>query len=68
MTEERLQDMESKLAHHELAIEQLSDVASAQQKEIKKLERKLRELEQRLQAVLEDGGSAGTEPEIPPHY
>jgi SlyX protein len=76
MTEERLADIEIKLAHQDQQIADLNDVVLRQGREIELLNAKLRRAEERLQDVsqsLEDTGKPLSPTEIaardkPPHY
>jgi SlyX protein len=67
MTEERLIDIESRIAFFEDAQQQLSDVIARQEKELERLARRVQELEEQLrQAVPSLVADAGHQP--PPHY
>jgi len=67
MTDERLTEIEIKLAHAEQAINEMSDVLYAQQALLEKLDRGLTALRQRVSAT--ESGSEGTSgDEKPPHY
>jgi SlyX protein len=76
MTEERLADIEIKLAHQDQQIAGLNDAVLRQGREIELLNAKLRRAEERLQDVsqsLEDNGKPLSPSEIaardkPPHY
>lgn len=65
--ETRFIDLETKIAHQEFQLEELSQVMYRQQQQIDQLEKRLQELKQRLE-------STGQAPEIgpanekPPHY
>ncbi len=67
-TEERLVDLESKLSHQELALEDLQRAYYEQQKDISRLEAALK----RLVAQLENAAASDVERpaanEKPPHY
>ena len=66
--EERLTDIEVKLAHVEQAFNELSDVLYRQQQQVDRLELSLEALRQQLESN-QDGASAGApEDEKPPHY
>jgi SlyX protein len=64
-TEKRLDDLEMRLAHQDKTIAELNDVITSQWKAIDTLERKLRRLNEELEAV-----QATEAPPIqkPPHY
>lgn len=68
MTDTRLTDLESRLAHHEHMTEDLSAVLAEQGRAIDTLTLQLRRLTERI-AELETGG-AGSPPDDqpPPHY
>ena len=66
---DRLADLESRFAHTELVLQELSDVTREQWEEIDHLKRQVEHLKDRI-AELERGGG-GTpqlENEKPPHY
>ena len=66
--EERLTDIEVKLAHVEQAFNELSDVLYRQQQQVDRLELSLEALRQQLESN-QDGASAGApEDETPPPY
>lgn len=62
----RLEALESRLAHLEVALQELSDGFYRQQREIERL----RQRNQQLLAEIEGGatGPSRTAPEPPPHY
>lgn len=62
----RLEALESRLAHLELALQELSDEFYRQQREIERL----RQRNQQLLVEIEGGspGTSRTDPEPPPHY
>jgi SlyX protein len=64
-TEKRLDDLEMRLAHQDKTITELNDVITAQWKAIDTLERKLRRMNEELEAV-----QATEAPPVqkPPHY
>jgi SlyX protein len=64
-TEKRLDDLEMRLAHQDKTIADLNDVITSQWKAIDTLERKLRRLNEELEAV-----QATEAPPVqkPPHY
>jgi SlyX protein len=76
MTNDRLNDIEIKLAHQDQQISDLNDVLLRQGREIEMLKTKLRHAEDKLQEALQnlpDGGKALSPTEIaardkPPHY
>lgn len=62
----RLEQLESKVAHLELAVQQMSDALYAQQRELERVMDRNRQLLEEL-----DGGAAATSAtaqEKPPHY
>ncbi len=67
MSEERLVDIEIKLAHQEQLVSELNDVVTQQQAKIMQLEELSNSLIQRVRSL----GESGAEPEQderPPHY
>jgi uncharacterized coiled-coil protein SlyX len=67
MQEDALEQVQSKMAHLERAMAELSDVVFRQHKEIKALDAQLRAVKERLEgASFEETRSA--EQERPPHY
>ncbi len=63
--DERLTEIEIKVSHQDLLLEQLSDVLFQQQKTIDELEKKLTKLEKKLTEEPLEMGPAGQKP---PHY
>ena len=68
MSENRMNDLESKLAHQEHLLEELNQVIYQQQKAIDTMELKLNLLIQRLKDVAGGAGDIGPANEKPPHY
>lgn len=68
MNEQRFIDIETKLAHQELTVEELHQVVYEQQKTIDRLETTLALLTKRLQESLGDGTDIRGPNEKPPHY
>ncbi len=65
--EERIIELETKVAFQEDAISELREVTTTQEQQILKLERELKEI--RAQLIEVDLGSGGTSEEPPPpHY
>lgn len=67
MTEQRLIDLETKIAHQEYLIEELNQALYQQQKTIDKLEATITTLVKRYQELLA-GGDDIRPNEKPPHY
>ena len=67
MTDDRLTEIEIKLAHAEQAINEMSEVLYAQQALLEKLDRGLTALRQRVTTV-ESGPEGTSGDEKPPHY
>lgn len=63
--DERLTEIEIKVSHQDLLLEQLSDVLFQQQKTIDELEKKLTKLEKKVSEEPLEMGPAGQKP---PHY
>lgn len=71
MSEDRFIALETKLAYHEDAAQQLSDVVARQQQQIDTLETALRELIERVNSLStqQEGASKNSlADEVPPHY
>lgn len=68
MNEERLIQIETKIAHQEFLIEELNQVIYEQQKTIDKLEVTLNSFAKRLKEVLTEGNDVRGPDERPPHY
>jgi SlyX protein len=67
MNDERLIDIESRIAFFEDAQQQLSGVIARQEKELERLARRVQDLEEQLRQVLPSlFADIGNEP--PPHY
>ena len=66
MNETRLDDIEAKLAHQELALSDLNDVIYRQQQQLDQLENLCQQLLDRLQQLEQDGEASDEAP--PPHY
>ena len=58
MTSDRIQALETVVAHQEAAIEDLSETVQAQWAEIERLTRELGKLTRSLEALVEDAGDA----------
>jgi SlyX protein len=65
-TEQRLDDLEMRMAHQDKTIGELNDVITAQWKKLELLERQLRRLGEELEAM--DGGEGPAANQKPPHY
>jgi SlyX protein len=66
--EERLTELESRLAFQEHTLQELNDIVASQQQELGMLRLALQELDRRLRA-LTPPAVAGSEEEVPPpHY
>lgn len=68
MDEQRLIDIETKLAFQEDALRQLNDALSDQQTRVAGLERLCRELVVRIARMSEGAEKGSAADEIPPHY
>ena len=70
MTEDRLIDIETKLAHQELLLDQLNTVVTDQQQRIDQLTERCDSLLARMRSMGESGGAEAGSPddERPPHY
>ncbi len=68
MSEERLVDIESKLAHQDQLLIELNDVVTDQQAKIMKLEELYAALVERVRSMGEALPGDTSEDEQPPHY
>ena len=66
MSDDKLIDIETKLAHQEHLLEELNEVMTSQQTQISRLENICKSLIDRMHDMPESGASAGDEK--PPHY
>lgn len=67
-TDERLIDLETRIAYQEATLRDLNDVIARQQKQIDRLEQTCRALIERLARVAPGGDKGSPEDEVPPHY
>jgi len=65
-SEQRIDELEARLAEQDRSILELSDEVYRQQKQIAKLETEVQRLAERLKT--QSPGVASTAPEVPPHY
>lgn len=68
MTDKRLTEMESRLAHHERMSEDVSAVLAEQGRAIDTLTLQLRRLTERIAELEAGGASAPPDDQPPPHY
>lgn len=68
MTEERLIDIESKLAHQDQLLFELNDVITKQQEKIMRLETLCESIVERVRALGEAQSADESSDERPPHY
>lgn len=68
MNEERIIEIETKIAHQEFLMDQLSKVLYEQQSKIDQLENAITSLVKRLQEGADSGLEIGPANEKPPHY
>lgn len=68
MDEDRLIEIESKLAHQEHALVDLNKVITCQQQQIEALELRCQSLLDRIKALSDGAGSIANLDERPPHY
>lgn len=66
--ETRFIDLETKLAHQEFKLEELSQVLYEQQKRIEHLEKRVLLLTKKMEEALEGGAEIGPANQKPPHY
>jgi SlyX protein len=67
-SDERLIDLETRLAYQDHTIQQLNDIVSAQQKQIDQLTATLKVLADRFREAARDASSIDPGNEKPPHY
>lgn len=68
MSDERIEALETRLAHQEHGLQQLSEELWTQQQTIDRLTATIDALRRRLQSLSDDGGDAAPADERPPHY
>lgn len=68
MTDDRLVEIESRLAHQERLLEELNDAVAAQQASVLRLEETCRALTDRVRAMHDTLAGPGPADERPPHY
>jgi len=68
MDENRLEQIEIKLAYQDQALQDLSDVVYRQEKALEHLQARLGVVSERIGELLETLPEASTDDEIPPHY
>jgi SlyX protein len=64
--EQRIEDLEVRMAHQDKTIAELNDVITSQWKKLEMIERQLRRLGEELEAM--DGGEGPAANQKPPHY
>ena len=68
MSEDRLIDLESKLAHQDQLLNELNDVVTEQQARIMQLEQLSNSLMERVRSIGESTPDDAAQNERPPHY
>lgn len=68
VTDDRLTEIEFKLAHQDQALIELNDVITDQQARIMQLEQLCESLLDKLQSLADAGPDEAPQHEIPPHY
>ncbi len=68
MNEERLVDIESKLAHQDQLIYELNDVVTKQQEQIMQIEKLCNSLVNRIRTMVDTQTDDAGQDERPPHY
>ena len=68
MSEERIVELESKLAYQEQTLEELNEVVTDQQARLMQLEELCRSLVERVRSLGEASSDGDPEAERPPHY
>jgi SlyX protein len=68
VNEDRMVDIETKIAYQEDLLQALNRIVSEQQKQIDQLELTCNALTARVRDLVDAGGSSNTQDEKPPHY
>lgn len=68
MNQDRLIEIETKLAHQEHLVLELNRVVTDQQQQIARLERSCQSLLDRIRSLSDGGSAGGGLDERPPHY
>ena len=68
MSDERLEELEIKLAYQEQSIAQLSEALINQQRQIEQLQLNQKQLLSKVETLSDSGDSAQVIDEVPPHY
>lgn len=68
MSEERLVDLETRLAYQDQLVEALNKLVYEQDKRVRKLEETCNELSKQFTTLVEDPGVAENDDQPPPHY
>ncbi len=68
MDDERMIDIESKLAHQENLLAELNSALTSQQEQIMRLEMLCETLIEQIRSMSDGASSAATTEERPPHY
>lgn len=68
MSEDRIIELEIKLAYQDELLDSLNMVVASQQKQIDKLEETSKLLNDRIKSLSEQTSNKGQQYEIPPHY
>ena len=68
MSEERLVEIETKMAHQEYLLSELNDVVTKQQEIIRQLEQRYGILVERVRSISDTLPTETSGEEIPPHY
>jgi len=66
--EERIIELETKISYQDHLIGELNDVVTSQQKQIDRLEKQVRRMEQHLKGLTGSGLARADEEAPPPHY
>ena len=68
MTSDRIEALETVVAHQEAAIDDLSETVQAQWAEIERLKREIGKLTRSLEVIVDGGEEAPAANQRPPHY
>ncbi len=66
--EDRLIDLETRLAYQEATLQELNQIVAEQSQQIERLERVCRELANRIARGVDSVHKGTAEDELPPHY
>ncbi|MCX7099301.1 MAG: SlyX family protein [Methylococcales bacterium] len=68
MSDDRIIELEIKVAYQEDLLQTLNTIVSGQQQQIGRLDATCRMLNERIKSLSSEGGPVGAVDEVPPHY